>query len=165
LVFSGNALGWELLPGDQAERLAAAKKDVATLTKAGVGLMREDLANALAQKKTEIAKLKEAADSVRALLSEATAAYPAEVHVTFTARSGLGCLVTKNESVVLNDSADALRVAEELERRQNDRTRLRDEMVEVLKAGGDQLTEMLQELSGFVDSTGPVVSEVLALEN
>jgi hypothetical protein len=154
-----------MLPGNSAERLAAAKKDVAKLTKAGVSLMRQDLENTLAQKKTEIAKLKQTADSIRALSSEATAAYPAEVHVTFTVRSGLGRLVTKNESLVLNDSADALRVAEELDRRHNDRTRLRDEMVAALESGGHQLSEMLQELSGFVDSTGPVVSEVLALES
>jgi hypothetical protein len=165
LVFSGKTLGWDLLPGSSAERLASAKKDVATLTEAGVGLMRQDLTNALARKKTEIATLRRVAETLRALSSDATAAYPAEVHVTFSARSGLGRLVTKSESFVLSDGADALRVAEELEKRENDRRRLSEEMVEELRTGRRQLSEMLQDLLGFVEFTGQVLAEVLAIES
>jgi hypothetical protein len=163
LTFSGKALGWDLLPGSSADRLSAAKKDVATLAEAGVDLLKRDLADTLARKRTEIASLKQVVAIVRRLAVDANAAYPAEVTVAFTARSGLGRLVTKTEALVLGDGAEALRVAEELEKRENDRTRLRDQMVEELKQGQRQLNEMMKELPSFVESAEQVVAEVLAM--
>jgi hypothetical protein len=163
LAFSGKALGWDLLPGSSADRLRAAKKDVAKLAEAGVDLLRRDLAETLARKKTEIASLKRVAAVIRRLAVDVNAAYPAEVTIAFTARSGLGRLVTRTEALVLGDGAEASRVAGDLERRESDRTRLRDQMVQELKQGQRQLNEMMKELPAFVESVEQLVAEVLAM--
>jgi hypothetical protein len=160
LGFMGEALEWDLLPGSSADRLSAARKDVAKMAKGGVDLLSRDLALALDRKKTEIALLKQVVAAVRDL---AVDAFPTEVTVAFTARSRLGRLVTKTEAFALADGAEALRVAEGLEKRENDRVRLRDEMVEELKEGQRELSEMLKELRSFAASTDHVVADVLAM--
>ena len=71
--------------------------------------------------------------------------------------------VTRTEAFTLDNSAEGLRVAEELEKKESDRVRLRDEMVEQLKERQRELREMVKELSGFVESTGQVVADVLAM--
>jgi hypothetical protein len=100
---------------------------------------------------------------VQDLAGDADTTYPTEVQIAFTSRTSLGRLITKNESIVLADRPGALVVMEDLQRRENDRSRLRDEMIEELKQDQRQLSEVKKELPSFVASTEQLVTDVLAL--
>ena len=145
LACAGVALGWELLP------------------EAGVEHLNGDITVLLAQKRREIAVLKKVAAAVRDLAKDAKTTYPTEVEVSFTQRSALGILVTKTETLALEDATEALRVADELTHREENRAKLRDQMIEELKERRRQLGVMKRDLPAFVESSHELVSELLAL--
>jgi hypothetical protein len=163
LVFAGKAHGWDLLQGSSTDRISVAKKDVIKMAKGGVDLLSRDMTETLGVKKTEMASLKKVVASVRELAVEENTQYPAEVQIAFTARNGLGNLITKNESLVLRDGAEATRAADDLERREGDRTRLRDEMVEKIKVDQRELDDLKKELPSFVEWLDPILGDVLAM--
>ena len=163
LAFAGDALGWELLPGSTKDRVAAVKKAMTKLAEAGVEHLNGDITVLLAQKRREIAVLKKVAAAVRDLAKDAKTTYPTEVEVSFTQRSALGILVTKTETLALEDATEALRVADELTHREENRAKLRDQMIEELKERRRQLGVMKRDLPAFVESSHELVSELLAL--
>jgi hypothetical protein len=136
---------------------------VVKLAEAGLEVLKMELAETIARKKTELASLRRVVAEVQDLAGDADTTYPTEIQIAFTARSSLGRLITKNESIVLADRPGALVVVEDLQRRENDRSRLRDEMIEELKQDQRQLSEVKKELPSFVASTEQLVTDVLAL--
>ena len=163
LSFAGQALGWDVLPGSSTDRLSAAKTDVTKMAKGGVDLLSDDLSEVLDRKKTEMAALKKVAETVKEMANDPKAQYPADVQIAFTARNGLGHLITKSESLVLRDGTEASRVADDLVRRETDRTRLRDEMIEKLKLSQRELGDLKKELPSFVEWARPILADVLAM--
>lgn len=162
LTTAADALDWDSIPGSRTDRVAAVTKHVAALAEAGAHSLEQDIASLLDDKKAEIAELEEVTRSVQELANDANAEYPTEVEYSHTARDGTRTLVTRTETLVLNDADEALSAAATLEKRRDGYAKLRDQMLEDLEHRQQQVGEMRHGLPGFVAWSNGVVLEVLA---
>ncbi len=151
--------GWAI-PG--ADPVAAAIKDVKTLTKAGSQFIAEELEVELAEKNAEVTELKVVAESIHELADTADWEEPVEVSYSHTARNGEG-LATKMQTVTLADAGEARDAAAAIEKRLDTWEKLRIQMLEVLKQKQVQLGEMEDSISAFAESSKGVVGDVLAI--
>ncbi|MEX1257157.1 MAG: hypothetical protein WEG36_06020 [Gemmatimonadota bacterium] len=161
LATAATALRWDSIPGSKDDRVAAATKDVAELADAGAQLLERDLVDQLTGKKGEVLQIKKVAKSVHKLAANSAVSYPTEVEYSHTMRSGQRGLVTKTETLTLNDAAEALNAAATLEKRLVGLEKLRDEMIKELKDRQRQVKEMRQGLPGFVRSSNGILAELL----
>jgi len=159
---AAEALEWDAIPGDKADRVAAATSDVAALAAAGARALERDLEELLDEKKSEMEQLEEVHRAVQALAADEAAAYPAELEYSHTARDGLRRLVTKTETLSLCNAEEAASAAAQLEKRLEGFAKLRNQMLEELKEKQRQVGEMQHGLSGFVAASNRLVVEVLA---
>lgn len=162
LAKAGDGLGWVTLRGGTVDRVKRATKDVTALADAGTRALEGELAEVVADKKSEIEQLSKVAASVQLLANDADASFPTEVEYSHTARTGTRLLITKTETLTLADRDEALSAAATLEKRIEGWEKLRDQMLDELKDKQRQLRDLKGTLSGFVDSSQGLVGEVLA---
>jgi hypothetical protein len=160
---AGEFLGWDAIPGQQADAVAAVTSDVTKLTKAGVRSMEKDLADDLETKKKELSKLKRVATSLEKLAGAKEDAFPTEVEFSHSARDSSRGLVTKVETLTLEDASEAQQAAEKIHKRLDSYGKLRDEMIVELKQRQKQIDEMKKEVGSFADSSRRLLTEVLAV--
>lgn len=159
---AADELGWSSMPGSRDDRVAAATSDVEELAAAGALSLERDLAELLEEKKAEMEQLEGVVASLQSLAADENTSYPTEVAYSHTARDGTRRLVTKTETLTLNDADEALAAAAKVEKRLESFAKLRDQMIEDLEQRQAQLDEMRHGLSGFVASSNGLVVEVLA---
>lgn len=159
---AADELGWSSMPGSRDDRVAAATSDVEELAAAGALSLERDLAELLEEKKAEMEQLEGVVASLESLAADEQTSYPTEVVYSHTARDGTRRLVTKTETLTLNDADEALAAAAKVEKRLESFAKLRDQMIEDLEQRQAQLDEMRHGLSGFVASSNGLVVEVLA---
>ena len=159
---AAEALEWDAIPGEKADRVAAATSDVAQLAAAGARALERDLAELLDDKKAEMEQLEEVHKAVQALAADDGTSYPAEVEYSHTARDGLRRLVTKTETLSLASADEATSAAATLEKRLEGFEKLRKQMLEELKEKQRQIGEMQHGLPAFVEASNRLVVEVLA---
>jgi len=155
------ARGWVLIPGPPSDCVTEATKDLAVLAEAGAQALRSDVAEEVAAKNDELKQLREVAQALQEMASSERTTYPAEIEYSHTARQGSQNLVTKTDTLTLSDTAEAHSAAATLERSMEGWAKLRDQMLEQLGHRQRQIERMHQSLSGFVDSSRTLVSEVL----
>ncbi|MDZ7780207.1 MAG: hypothetical protein U5R14_09800 [Gemmatimonadota bacterium] len=159
---AADALDWSSIPGSMDDCVATAESDVAELAAAGAESLKRDLSELLDEKKVEIERVEEVVTSLHALAADPSASYPTEVVYSHTARDGTRRLVTKTETLTLNDADEALAAAAKIEKQLESYAKLRDQMVEELEEQRGQIEEMRHGLSVFVASSNGLVGEVLA---
>ena len=162
LFRAAEELNWVLVSGSTADRITRVTKDVAVLADAGAHSLESDLAAQIAVKEAEIQQLKRVAHAVQKLATDANASWPAEIEYSHTARHGPQNLVTKTETLTLDDANAALDAAASLEKGMESRARLCDQMLEELKGKQRQVEQMRDTLSGFLDASRSLIGEVLA---
>lgn len=162
LATAAESLGWDLIPGDRTDRVAAAARDMTLLADAGAKSLEQDLVELLDGKKNELKELKKVVKSVAALATDKKAEFPAEIDYSYTARNGTRGLYTKLDSVTVNDPDEALSAAAAIEKRFDSVTKLRDEMLIELKAKLRQVGEVRKDAPAFVEASSGIVVDVLA---
>ncbi len=162
IATAGEFLAWAPMAAQGKDAMGKASKDVADLTKRAAKWMADELAEELAAKKAELARLERTADSMRELAERDEEAYPAEISYTHTSRHASEGLVTKTETVVLHSPEEAEEAAHRIETKLDSWGKLREQMVGELKQKQVQLQEMKHSLSDFVESTEGLLDDVIA---
>ena len=160
LATAGEALGWTVAAGS-GESVAAASKDVMAIAKSGARAMARDLVEELARKRTEPDQIGDTAASARKLSEDADAAYPAEITYSYTVRDASQGLITKTETLTVNDAREALSAAESIDRSIPGRTKLADLMILDLEQKQVRLDQSARGLSDFLKSSQNVLREVI----
>ena len=161
LAAAAESLGWDVIPGDKADRVAAATQDMTQLADAGAKSLERDLEALLDDKKNEMKELKKVVKTVTSLADDKKATFPTEIDYTLTARNGTRGLFTKSETLTLNSADDAPGAAAALEKRLDNVTKLRDEMLLELKGKLRQVVDVRKNASGFVEASNGLVVDVL----
>ncbi len=124
--------------------------------------MGRDLAKELAAKKVEVKQLNNTLASATKLAEAPDTVYPAEITFSYTVRDAFAELVTKTETVVLTETAEAATTAAALARSMPARTKLADLMITELKRKQSQLDVMTKSLSEVIESSQRLLREVIA---
>ena len=152
-------LGWITIAEDPVE---TATKDVVKLTKSGTQTLTRELADEVATKKSEISELKRAASSMEKLAKKGDFTNPIEFSYSHTARRSADDLVTKVETLTLLEAQEATDAAAVIERKVETWTKLRDQMLVVLKQKQRQVEDMKSSVPAFVTSSQGIVRDVFA---
>lgn len=161
LAAAGEALGWAGRVAAIEDAVAEISKDVMTMAKSGAKAMARDLAEELAAKKTEISQIRRAAASVNKLAENKKTTYPTEITYCFTARDATGDLVTKTETLPMNDAEEALSAVATIQKNPTGRTKLKDLMIADLKQKQKQVEVMTNTLSDFLEYSHDLMRDVL----
>lgn len=159
---AGNAFGWNATVASNGDWVVAASKDVLKLARKGTKFLEHDLADELALKRTEVLKIQEVATYVRELAEDPDATYATEITYVYTARDASKTLVTRTAMVTVNNPQDAISSAGVIEKSLPGRGKLAEQMIVEIRRKQDQLDAMRQTLPSFVESSRPLLSEVIA---
>lgn len=158
---AGETLGWAATAPFKSDPVADLSKEVAKLVRKGARRMKRDVRHELEEKESEIAELRKVVKAVEELAADPDA-FPTEVSYQHTARHASQGLVTKTETLELEDAEAALKAAKKMQKRIKRWTKYRDQMLEQLEQERQYLKTTTKNLSEFVDTSRPVVGEVLA---
>ncbi len=161
LATAGEALGWAGRVAAIDDAVAEISKDVLTMARGGAKAMAKDLAEELAAKKTEISQIRRAASTVNKLAASKKTTYPVEITYCFTVRDATGDLVTKTETLPMDDAEEALSADTTIEKNPTGRTKLKDLMIADLKQKQKQVEVMTQTLSDFLEYSHDLMRDVL----
>ena len=159
LATAGEALGWAGRVAAIEDAVAEVSKDVLTMTKGGAKSLAKDLEVELASKKTEMSQIRNAAATRMAERKKTT--YPTEITYAFTARDATGDLVTKIETLPMENAEDALSAVATIEKNPTGRTKLRDLMITDLKQKRKQVEVMTKTLPDFLEYSHDLLRDVL----
>jgi len=163
LVMAGGLLAWDILPNGTADPVEEASKHVKKLARDGTRAIAKDLADETADKRAETKQIKGVAKALLKLAKDRKTEYPAEVIYVHTTKNPAQGLVTKTETLTLNDAGEAEDAAANLEKRLPRSSDLKDQMLVELKQKQKVLDEMKAGLPEFVDSSKPLLGEVFAI--
>lgn len=158
---AGEALGWAGRVAAIDNGVQEISKDVLTMTRGGAKSMAKDLAKELAGKKTEMSQIKRAAATVTKMAESKKTTYPTEITYTFTVRDATGDLITKTETLPMENSEEALSAATAIEKNPTGRLKLKDLMIADLKHKQKQVEVMTKTLSDFIESSHDLMRDVL----
>jgi len=158
---AGETLGWAATAPFKSDPVSELSKEVAKLVRKGARRMKRNVRHELEEKESEIAELKLVVAAVEELAQNPDR-LPAEISYSHTARHASQGLVTKTETLMLEDRAEAETTARKMKKRLKRWGKYRDEMLEQLEEERQVLSTTTRNLSEFVDSSRPVLGEVLA---
>lgn len=161
LATAGEVLGWTSTAASSSDVVADVSKDVLTMCKAGSKSIASDLAEQLVGKHAEMDQLLTAASVTRALAEDPDTEYPCEVVYSYTVRDAYQGLVTKTETLTVNDVKETNSAADGIERNLTGRTKLRDLMIIDLGQKQVKLDSMTRTLPDFVNSTHELLEQVI----
>ena len=158
---AGESLNWAATAPFKNDPVAELSKEVGQLARRGARRMKRNVRQELEDKESEIKELKKVVKQVEKL-AEDPDALPAEVTYQHTARHASQGLVTKTETLELESEEDAQKAAKKMKKRIKRWTKYRDQMLEELEQERQYLRDTTKNLSDFVDTSRPVLGEVLA---
>lgn len=158
---AGETLGWAATAPFKSDPVGELSKEVGKLVRKGARRMKRDVRQELEDKEQEIAELQKVVKAVEKLADDPDS-LPAEVSYQHTARHASQGLVTKTETLELESVEDAEKAARKMNKRIKRWTKYRDQMLEELEQERQYLTTTTKNLSEFVDTSRPVLGEVLA---
>ena len=161
LATAGEALGWAGRVAAIEDAIAEVSKDVLTMTKGGAKSLAKDLEVELASKKTEMSQIRKAAAAATRMAESKKTTYPTEITYAFTARDATGDLVTKIETLPMENAEDALSAVATIEKNPTGRTKLRDLMITDLKQKRKQVEVMTKTLPDFLEYSHDLLRDVL----
>lgn len=158
---AGETLGWAATAPFKSDPVAELSKEVGKLVKRGARRMKRNVRHELEEKESEIAQLRKVVKAVEELADDPDS-LPAEITYSHTARHASLGLVTKTETLELENEEEARKAANKMKKRIKRWSKYRDQMLEELEQERQYLRATTQNLSEFVDSSRPVLGEVLA---
>lgn len=161
LAHAGEALGWAGRVAASEDAVGEVSKDVLTMAKGGAKFMAKDLAEELAGKKIEISQIKRAAATVTKMAESKKTIYPTEITYTFTVRDATGDLVTKEETLPMENADEAFSAITAIEKNPTGRLKLKDLMIADLKHKQKQVEVMTRTLSDFIEYSHDLMRDVL----
>ncbi len=161
LATAGEALGWAGKVAGRDDGVAEVSKDVLTMAKGGAKSMAKDLAVELTGKKTEMSQLKRAAATATKMAESKKTVYPTEITYTFTVRDATGDLVTKTETLPMENADEAFSAVTTIEKNPTGKLKLKDLMIADLKQKQKQLEVMTNTLSDFIEYSHDLMRDVL----
>ncbi len=162
LATAGEALGWNAAAASSKDPVADLSKDVKKLVRSGTQSLKREAANELAVKELEIEELESVSASIRELAESEDTSYPCDLSYVHTARDAARGLVTKTQTVTVNDAAEVTKVADTIDKGVPRWTQLKDLMLVELEAKQDRLGLVTQNLAEFVEFTHGLLLEVIA---
>jgi hypothetical protein len=160
LAAAADLLGWSTLAEDP---MKIAAKDILKLARSGARLLTRELADEVADKKTEMSGLTKAAAALRKLAKKADFTDPVEFSYAHTARTPPKGLVTRIETLSLANATEAEDAARLIESKRESWDKLREAMLQDLKAKQKELEVMGGTLPEFVKSSEGLVRHVMAV--
>ena len=158
---AGETLGWAATAPFKSDPVAELSREVGKLVKKGARRMKRNVRQELEEKESEIKELKKVVKKVEKLADDPDS-LPAEITYQHTARHASQGLVTKTETLELEDEESARKAAKKMNKRIKRWTKYRDQMLEELEQERQYLSDTTRNLSEFVDTSRPVLGEVLA---
>lgn len=158
---AGETLGWAATAPFKTDPVAELSREVGKLVKRGARRMKRNIRQELEEKESEIKELKKVVKQVEKLADDPDS-LPTEVTYQHTARHASQGLVTKTETLELEDEEAARKAAKKMNKRIKRWTKYRDQMLEELEQERQYLRDTTKNLSEFVDTSRPVLGEVLA---
>ena len=162
LMSLGEVLGWAVTSANSEDPIADISKSTRKMMTNGARSIKRSLANDLAKMKAEITELKKVARSIRKLSENPKTVYPLEITYHRSARDSVQSMFTKTEEIEADDAEATLACAEAIERNIDHWTTLRDIMIAEIKLEQKQLGVMTKNLSQFIKSMHPLLSDVVA---
>ena len=161
LAAAGEELGW-IEPTGNSASVAEFSTDLIAMAKNGAKSLGVDLAEDLANKKTEVARLNKVIEYARELAEDPNTVYPVDIVFVHTIRDAYQEYVTKTETRVANDADEARSAAAAIERSLTSWTKLADAMILDLKRRQKQLSHVTEGLPEFVESSHDLLGAVVA---
>lgn len=161
LAEAGEPLRWSEMAAMSEDPVAVASGDVKKMVRSGARSIEKTVSDELTEKKAEVKRLKKVIDSLRDLAEDSKVEFPTEVTYSRTAKSAGDGFVMKTETLVLNDSEEALKAARRIEKSLPNWTKIRDEMIEDLKRKQDRIKSLTGNLPDLVESWQGLLKEVL----
>ncbi|MDH3270114.1 MAG: hypothetical protein OEN56_02205 [Gemmatimonadota bacterium] len=161
LAKASDTLDWAATAPFKSDPIAELSKEMAKLVKSGATRMKRNVGEELDEKESEIAELQKVVQAVEKL-AEDPEAFPTEVSYQHTARNAARGLVTKTEVLELLDQTEARQAAKKMTKRIKRWSKYRDQMLEQLEQERQYLRDTTSNLSEFVESSRPLLGEVLA---
>lgn len=158
---AGETLGWAATAPFKNDPVAELSREVGKLVKRGARRMKRNVRQELEEKEAEIKELKKVVKQVEKLADDPDS-LPTEITYQHTARHASRGLVTKTETLELEDEEAARKAAKKMNKRVKRWTKYRDQMLEELEQERQYLRDTTKNLSEFVDTSRPVLGEVLA---
>lgn len=158
---AGETLGWAATAPFKSDPVAELSREVGKLVKRGARRMKRNIRQELEEKESEIKELKKVVKQVEKLADDPDS-LPTEITYQHTARHASQGLVTKTETLELEDEEAARKAAKKMNKRIKRWTKYRDQMLEELEQERQYLRDTTKNLSEFVDTSRPVLGEVLA---
>jgi len=146
----------------RADPPASAIRDVEEFTTTGLRIVQRELRDELAEKKSEVTRLKEVAEFLNELARAEEWGDPVEVEYSHTIRQPEG-LATQTTTLTLVDTEEAKVAAEAFEKKLQNWEKLRSQMQAELESRKRQLKEIAGSVSAFAAFSSGVVADVLAL--
>jgi len=162
LAKAGDVLCWTGTAASTTAVVVEVSKDVLAMAKSGSKAMERDLAEELAAKEIEMTQLTDKAAAARELAEDPNASYPAEIIYSYTVRDAYQGLVTRTETVTVNDAKETQSAADGVERNLPGRGELRDLMIVDLKQQQVQLDVMTRTLPDFIKSSHDLLEDVIS---
>lgn len=159
---AGNALGWNVMAVETGTSVADVSNDVMVMAQSGADFMAADLKEALAAKRTEMARIRKAATAARDLVDRKEDSFPTEITYSYTARDSSQALITKTETVTVNAPEEAPVIANTIEKNITGRGKLNDLMIIDLEHKRGQLGAMSKKLPDFLTASHGLLREVIA---
>jgi hypothetical protein len=161
MTAGGVMLGWGAKAASSSDPMGDISKDLKKLTKNGAALLKQEVADELEGKKTEMSKLEDLIIEFRALAADEGTTYPRDLTYVHTARDAARGLVTKTEVVPVNDAAENESAANKMEKGLNRWTQYKDQMIEALNLKNQLLNTVTNELNDFVEFSQGLLAEVI----
>lgn len=158
---AGETLGWAATAPFKSDPVAELSREVGKLVKRGARRMKRNIRQELEEKESEIKELEKVVKQVEKLADDPDS-LPTEITYQHTARHASQGLVTKTETLELEDEEAARKAAKKMNKRIKRWTKYRDQMLEELEQERQYLRDTTKNLSEFVDTSRPVLGEVLA---
>jgi hypothetical protein len=159
---AGDTLGWTRTVAMTGEPAKEVRNDVMSVSKRGAKLLAGDLADELEKKRSEVAQLEKIASLARELAENPETSYPTDVSYSYTTRDASQELVTRTETLTLNNAQEMHGAADTIEKTIAGRGKLTDLMINDLEEKRERLDLMTRTLPDFLKSSHGLLREVVA---
>lgn len=161
LAAAGEKMGWSATVANSDDPVGEVADTVKKIVRSGARSLKREVADELASKKREGARLENVVEMAHELAADPSVDFPTEITYSHTALDAAEGLVTKTETVTVSDAGEALEAAKKIEQRMGRWGKLKVQMLEELKDRQKRLGTLTSELSDFVESSQGILKEII----
>jgi hypothetical protein len=161
LASAGEKMGWSATVANSDDPVGEVAESVKKIVRSGARSLKRELADELAAKKREDARLENVVEMAHELAADPSVDFPTEITYSHTAMDATVGLVTKTETVTVTDAGEALEAAKKIEQGMGRWGKLKVQMLEDIKDRQKRLGVLTGELSDFVESSHGLLKEII----